>query len=137
MSGYEVRDTHRADRDLRRLPPELARQVIRNIHAISEEPYHHIKKIKGSHPLHPVYSVRIRRGCGHSCRSITIFWSSMSLRWNTVRPHTGISNPGYVFESTCYLFSRDPIPWNTASTLTCGTLSTELCDAPAAPKICP
>ncbi|ABS56365.1 plasmid stabilization system [Methanoregula boonei 6A8] len=62
MSGYAVRYTHRADRDLGRLPPELARQVIRKIHAISQEPYHHIKKIKGSHPLHPVYSVRIRRG---------------------------------------------------------------------------
>lgn len=62
MSPYQVKYTPRADRDLGRLPEELARQVIQKIHSIREEPYHHIKKIKGSHPRHPIYSVRIRRG---------------------------------------------------------------------------
>ncbi|GAB6286523.1 MAG: type II toxin-antitoxin system RelE/ParE family toxin [Methanoregula sp.] len=62
MSTYEVRYTPRADRDLGKLPPEIARQVIRKIHEIREEPYPFIKKIKASNPKHPVYSVRIRRG---------------------------------------------------------------------------
>jgi len=62
MSTYQVMYAPRADRDLGRLPPEIARQVIRKIHEISSEPYHHIKKLKASHPQHPVYSVRIRRG---------------------------------------------------------------------------
>ncbi|MFA7694043.1 MAG: type II toxin-antitoxin system RelE/ParE family toxin [Methanoregula sp.] len=62
MSPYQIKYAPRADRDLGRLPLELARQVIRKIHAICEEPYHHIRKIKGSNPRHPIYSVRIRRG---------------------------------------------------------------------------
>ena len=62
MSPYQVKYTPRADRDLSKLPQDLARQVIRKIHSVSEEPYHHIKKIKGSNPRHPVFSVRIRRG---------------------------------------------------------------------------
>jgi mRNA interferase RelE/StbE len=62
MSTYEVRYTPRADRDLGKLPPEIARQVIRKIHGIREEPYCFLKKIKASNPRHPVYSVRIRRG---------------------------------------------------------------------------
>jgi mRNA interferase RelE/StbE len=62
MSPYQIKYTPRADRDLGKLPPEIARQVIRKIHEIRENPYHHIKKIKASNPKHPVYSVRIRRG---------------------------------------------------------------------------
>ena len=62
MSPYQIKYTPRADRDLGRLPKELARQVIQKIHSLCEDPYHHIKKIKGSHPWHPIYSVRIRRG---------------------------------------------------------------------------
>jgi mRNA interferase RelE/StbE len=62
MSPYEVQYTSRADRDLGKLPPEIARQVIRKIHEIREDPWHFIKKIKASNPRHPVYSVRIRRG---------------------------------------------------------------------------
>lgn len=62
MSPYQNKYAPRADRDPGRLLPELARQVIRKIHALCEEPYHHIKKIKGSHPKHPIYSVRIHRG---------------------------------------------------------------------------
>jgi mRNA interferase RelE/StbE len=62
MSPYQIKYTPPADRDLGKLPPEIARQVIRKIHEIRENPYHHIKKIKASNPKHPVYSVRIRRG---------------------------------------------------------------------------
>jgi mRNA interferase RelE/StbE len=62
MSPYEVEYTPRADRDLGKLPLEIAREVIRKIHEIREEPYHFIKKIKASNPKHPIYSVRIRRG---------------------------------------------------------------------------
>jgi mRNA interferase RelE/StbE len=61
MSQYQVKYTPRADRDLGRLSPEIARQVIRKIHEIREQPYYSIKKIKGSNPHHPIYSVRIRR----------------------------------------------------------------------------
>ena len=61
MSRYEIRYTRRADRDLSKLPPEIAREIIRKIHAIREEPYRFIKKIQGSHPDHPIYSLRIRR----------------------------------------------------------------------------
>ena len=62
MSTYEIKYTSRADRDLAKLPPEIARQVIQKIHEIRKEPYPFIKKIKASNPKHPVYSVRIRRG---------------------------------------------------------------------------
>jgi len=61
MSPYQIKYAPRADRDLSKLPPKLARQVIRKIHAICEDPYSHIKKIKASNPRHPIYSVRIRR----------------------------------------------------------------------------
>ena len=63
MSTYEVKYTQRADRDLGKLPPEIAREVIQNIDEIREEPYHFIKKIKASNPkTGAVNSVRIRRG---------------------------------------------------------------------------
>lgn len=62
MSPYQIKYTPRADRDLSKLPPEFARQVICKIHAICEDPYRYIKKIKASNPRHPIYSVRIRRG---------------------------------------------------------------------------
>ncbi len=62
MSPYQVKYTPRADRDLEKLAPETARQVIRKIHEIQEDPYRYVKKIKASNPRHPIYSVRIRRG---------------------------------------------------------------------------
>jgi mRNA interferase RelE/StbE len=62
MSQYEIQYTPRAERDLSRLPPETARQVIRKIHGIRTGPYQFIKKIKASNPRHPVYSLRIGRG---------------------------------------------------------------------------
>ena len=62
MSIYQVKYAPRADRDLSKLPQELARQVARKIHEIRDNPYHHIKKVKASDPRHPIYSIRIRRG---------------------------------------------------------------------------
>ena len=61
MNPYEVKYTPRADRDLSRLPIEVARQVIRKIHEIRSEPYRFVKKIRASDPRFPLYSVRVRR----------------------------------------------------------------------------
>jgi len=59
MSLYKVKYTPRADRDLEKLPLAIARKVIRSIGEISDAPYSSIKKLKGSNPRHPVYSLRI------------------------------------------------------------------------------
>jgi mRNA interferase RelE/StbE len=61
MSQYRVKYTHRADRDLEKLPPEIARKVVSAIHTIREDPYQFIKKMKASNPNHPVYSLRVRK----------------------------------------------------------------------------
>jgi mRNA interferase RelE/StbE len=61
MSPYRVKYTHRADRDLEKLPRDIARKVVSTIHQIREDPYHFIKKMKASNPDHPVYSLRVRR----------------------------------------------------------------------------
>ncbi|MCK9632461.1 MAG: type II toxin-antitoxin system RelE/ParE family toxin [Methanoregula sp.] len=61
MSPYRVKYTHRADRDLEKLPLEIARKVVGSIHTIREDPYRFIKKIKASNPNHPIYSLRVRR----------------------------------------------------------------------------
>ena len=56
---YELQYTDRARKDLKKLDTETARRVIRALHTIREDPYHHIKKLKGARPEHPVYSYRI------------------------------------------------------------------------------
>jgi mRNA interferase RelE/StbE len=61
MSLYRVKYTHRADRDLEKLPPEIARNVVSAIYSLKKDPYRFVKKIKVSNPNHPVYSLRIRR----------------------------------------------------------------------------
>jgi len=61
MSLYQVKYTHRADRDLEKLPPEIARKVVSAIQNIKKDPYRFIKKMKASNPNHPVYSLRVRR----------------------------------------------------------------------------
>ena len=61
MNPYRIKYTHRADRDLEKLPPEIARKVINAIHGICNDPYQFIKKMKASNPDHPVYSLRVRR----------------------------------------------------------------------------
>ena len=61
MSPYRVKYTHRADRDLEKLPLPIARKIIRAIEEISDAPYSSIKKLKGSNPRHPLYSLRVGR----------------------------------------------------------------------------
>ena len=61
MSLYRVKYTHRADRDLEKLPPEIARNVVSAIQNIKKDPDQFIKKMKASNPDHPVYSLRVRR----------------------------------------------------------------------------
>ena len=61
MSLYRVMYTHRADRDLEKLPPEIARNVVSAIQNIKKDPYQVIKKLKASNPDHPVYSFRVKR----------------------------------------------------------------------------
>jgi mRNA interferase RelE/StbE len=61
MSLYQVKYTHRADRDLEKLPPAIARNVVSAIQKIKKDPYQVIKKMKASNPDHPVYSLRVRR----------------------------------------------------------------------------
>jgi len=59
MSPYTVKYTPRADRDLEKLPPEIAHNVVQTIHEIRKAPYHSIKKMKASKPVHPIYSLRV------------------------------------------------------------------------------
>ena len=56
---YHLEYTQRARKDLKKLDKETARRVIRALHTIKEDPYHHIKKLKGARPEHPVYTFRI------------------------------------------------------------------------------
>ena len=61
MNSFRVKYTHRAVRDLEKLPPEIARKVVSTISTIKEDPYRFVKKLKASNPDHPVYSLRVRR----------------------------------------------------------------------------
>ena len=61
MSLYRVKYTPRADRDLSKLKPEIAKKVVSAIHTIRESPYQYIKKMKASNPSHPLYSIRVHR----------------------------------------------------------------------------
>ena len=56
---YQLQYTDRARKDLKKLDKETARRVIRALHVIRENPYHHVKKLKGARPEHPVYTYRI------------------------------------------------------------------------------
>jgi mRNA interferase RelE/StbE len=56
---YQLLYTDRARKDLKKLDTETARRIIRALHTIREDPYHHIKKLKGGRPEHPVYTYRI------------------------------------------------------------------------------
>lgn len=61
MSPYIIKYTPRADRDLEKLPKEIAHEVVLAIHELKKAPYHFIKKLKASNPRHPVYSLRARK----------------------------------------------------------------------------
>jgi len=56
---YRILYTSRARNDLRRFPDTTARRIIRAIHTLGEDPYLHVKKLKGCAPDHPVYTFRI------------------------------------------------------------------------------
>jgi len=56
---YQLEYTERARKDLKKLNKETAQRVIRALHTIKEDPYHHIKKLKGTRPEHPLYTYRI------------------------------------------------------------------------------
>ncbi|MDD5025101.1 MAG: type II toxin-antitoxin system RelE/ParE family toxin [Methanoregula sp.] len=62
MRLYTIQYTPRAERDLSRLPPEIAKKVVLAIHEIREAPYFSLKKLKVSDPRHPIFSFRIGRG---------------------------------------------------------------------------
>ena len=62
MRLYTIKYTPRADRDLSRLPPDIARKVVLSIHEIREDPYLSIKKMKASDPRHPIYAFAVGRG---------------------------------------------------------------------------
>ena len=57
--NYRLEYTERAVKDLKKLDKNTARRVIRALHTIRDDPYHHIKKLKGTRPEHPVYTYRI------------------------------------------------------------------------------
>ena len=56
---YQLEYTERARKDLKKLNTETARRVIRALHTIKEDPYHHSKKLGRTRPEHPLYTYRI------------------------------------------------------------------------------
>ena len=56
--SYKVNYTSKAKRDLKKLPIDIAQNIILSINGIKAEPYSHIKKIKGV-KRHPLYTHRV------------------------------------------------------------------------------
>ena len=56
---YHLEYTERTREDLKKLDTETARRVIRALHTIKEDPYHHSKKLGRTRPEHPLYTYRI------------------------------------------------------------------------------
>ncbi len=54
---YEVEYTSKARKDLKKLPLEIAQNIIRSINTIKDDPYPHVKKIKGTQN-NPLYTYR-------------------------------------------------------------------------------
>lgn len=61
MSTYRIRYTPRSRQDLRKLPRDISQEAVRAIHAISDNPYRYVKKLKGCSAKQPLYSFRVRR----------------------------------------------------------------------------
>lgn len=59
MSQYTIQYAPRADRDLEKLPPNIAHNVVLAIHEMRQAPHLFIKKLKASNPRHPIYSLRV------------------------------------------------------------------------------
>ena len=56
--SYKVTYTAKARKDLKNLPPDVAQRIILSINGIREDPYTHVKKIKGT-KRHPLYTHRV------------------------------------------------------------------------------
>ena len=56
--SYKVSYTAKARKDLKNLPPDVAQRIILSINGIREDPYTHVKKIKGT-KRHPLYTHRV------------------------------------------------------------------------------
>lgn len=56
--SYKVEYTSRAIKDLKKLPLEISQNIIRSINRIKDDPYPHVKKIKGTQN-NPLYTHRV------------------------------------------------------------------------------
>jgi mRNA interferase RelE/StbE len=56
--SYKVEYTSKARKDLKKLPLEIAQNIILSINSIKNEPYSYVKKIKGT-KTHPLYTHRV------------------------------------------------------------------------------
>ncbi|GFO96581.1 plasmid stabilization system [groundwater metagenome] len=56
--SYTVEYTSKAKKDLKKLPMDIAQNIILSINSIKAEPYSHVKKVKGT-KSHPLYSHRV------------------------------------------------------------------------------
>jgi mRNA interferase RelE/StbE len=56
--SYRVEYTSKAKRDLKKLPLDSAQNIILSINSIKDEPYSHVKKIKGT-KRHSLYTHRV------------------------------------------------------------------------------
>lgn len=55
---YKVNYTSKAKRDLKKLPLDIAKNIILSINGIKDEPYSYVKKIKGA-KRHPLFTHRV------------------------------------------------------------------------------
>ena len=55
--SYKVEYTSKARKDLKKLPLEITQDIIRSINSIKDDPYPHVKKIKGT--MNPLYTHRV------------------------------------------------------------------------------
>lgn len=56
--SYKVNYTSKAKRDLKKLPLDIAKNIILSINGIKDEPYSYVKKIKGA-KRHPLFTHRV------------------------------------------------------------------------------
>ncbi len=56
--SYKVNYTSKAKRDLKKLPLDIAQNIILSINGIKGEPYSYVKKIKGA-KRHPLFTHRV------------------------------------------------------------------------------
>lgn len=56
--NYEVSYTSKAKNDLKKLPLGVAQNIILSINDIRDNPYSHVKKLKGT-KRHPLYTHRV------------------------------------------------------------------------------